>query len=434
MRIRTICRMIIGFDDTDSKTAGMCTTYLGALMVEEIPLPADQVTPYLLRLNPNVRFKTRGNAAVSLRFELGRKETDEMWRICCDLLEEFAVFDDENTNPGIVFLSEEQASGLRGELEAFSLRAVRDFITIDETKKFLKKHNIKHRGYKNGRGLIGALAAASFAFNGLIDWTYEFIAYRKPENWEEKRSLDEETVWTADTASYPRTWDTVDHQNNQIVFSPHGPDPVLFGIRGSDQSAIKDAFTIVRSEPIDRYLMYTTNQGTDMHITKTNIADAKEGRSYKIGGRVTAPPHTIRGGHVIFTIEDGSERVDCAAYEPTKNFRDLIRRLAVGDLVTVYGAFMDRTVNLEKIRIDSLRPRMVVRNPRCGCGKRMKSAGKNQGYRCKKCRTKSDLPEIVETDPGITVGVYETPPVARRHLAKPLIRCNSEKKNIYPSR
>ena len=426
--------MIIGFDDTDSRTMGMCTTYLGALIVEKIPLPADQITPYLLRLNPNVRFKTRGNAAVSLRFTPAEEDVGEVQGICCELLEEFAVFGDENTNPGIVFLSEEQASGIRGDLETFSFRAVRDFITIDETKKFLKKHDIEHRGYKNGRGLIGALASAGFAFNGLRDWTYELIAYRNPENWGEKRSFDEETVWAADAASYPFTWDTVDYQNKQIVFSPHGPDPVLFGIRGSDQNTIKNAFTIIRSEPIDRYLMYTTNQGTDMHITGTRIVDAKKGRSYKISGRVTASPHTIHGRHVIFTIEDGGKMVDCAAYEPTKNFRELIRRLAVGDEVTVYGAFKDRTVNLEKIRINRLKPRVFIRNPRCRCGKRMKSAGKNQGYRCKKCKTKSDLPEIVETHPGITVGIYETPPVARRHLAKPLIRCDGEKVKIYPSR
>ena len=434
MQIRTDCRMIIGFDDTDSKTMGMCTTYLGALMLEEIPLPPDEITPYLLRLNPNVRFKTRGNAAVSLKLAPREDYVDDLWKICCELLEEFAVFDDENTNPGIVFLSEEEAAGMHRELERFSLRAVRDFITIDETKDFLKRHKIKHRGYKNGRGLIGALAAAGFALNGLSDWTYELVAYRKPENWGRRRSLNEETVWAADRASYPFTWDTVDHQNKKIVFSPHGPDPVLFGIRGSDQNRIMDAFRVIRSEPIDRYLIYTTNQGTDMHITEARINDAREGRSYKIRGRVTAPPRTIHGGHVIFTIEDGSGEVDCAAYEPTKNFREVVRRLAPGDTVTVYGALKNQTINLEKIQIERLIPRRVLRNPLCGCGKRMKSVGKNQGYRCKRCGTRSDLPEIVEVDPGIRVGVYETPPVARRHLAKPLIRCNEGKVKTYPSR
>ena len=58
------------------------------------------------------------------------------------------------------------------------------------------------------------------------------------------------------------------------------------------------------------------------------------------------------------------------------------------------------------------------------CGKNMKSIGKDQGYRCKKCGTK--LPEesadyeTVERE--LEPGFYEVPVCARRHLSKPLQR------------
>ena len=56
--------MIIGIDDTDSRE-GMCTTYLGAVLVSRLEEAGFTVREArLIRLNPNVRFKTRGNAAM----------------------------------------------------------------------------------------------------------------------------------------------------------------------------------------------------------------------------------------------------------------------------------------------------------------------------------------------------------------------------------
>ena len=52
----------IGLDDTDSPEGG-CTTYIGARLVEELDALGVRFTDYpnLLRLNPNVPWKTRGN-------------------------------------------------------------------------------------------------------------------------------------------------------------------------------------------------------------------------------------------------------------------------------------------------------------------------------------------------------------------------------------
>src|SRR5436309_682270 len=64
----------IGVDDTDS-LRGMCTTFLAAELVRDLTRDFDLVGyPRLVRLNPNIPWKTRGNAAVCLRIGSGRGE------------------------------------------------------------------------------------------------------------------------------------------------------------------------------------------------------------------------------------------------------------------------------------------------------------------------------------------------------------------------
>ncbi|MDO9097632.1 MAG: tRNA(Ile)(2)-agmatinylcytidine synthase [Candidatus Methanoperedens sp.] len=415
--------MIIGLDDTDSKE-GMCTTYLAAVLIEKLrKYGTFREYPLLIRLNPNIIYKTRGNAAIAIPLELkNNKDAGKVKETVIETMKTMSVLSNENTNPGVVFIEktpEEMEAGL-AELARFSMRAVQEVLEIHEAKELLKRHGISHRGFKNGRGLIGALAAAGFALTGLPDFTYELIAYRQKECWGTLREIDEESVWAADAATRPDTWDTVDYENKRIVFAPHSPDPILFGIRGNSESAVKRAFSLIKSEPVERHVVYKTNQNTDMHLIHAKISDALDDRSYILEGTVVSPPGTIAGGHVFFELAGNGASIGCAAFEPTKNFRHIIRQLRTGDEVSVYGSVKNRTLNIEKINITSLKNH-VYRNPVC-CAKRMKSMGKEQGYRCEKCGSikKEKEPEMIKR--SISPGFYEVPPSARRHLAKPLIR------------
>lgn len=138
----------------------------------------------------------------------------------------------------------------------------------------------------------------------------------------------------------------------------------------------------------------------------------------------------MAGGHVIFGIRDGTGEIDCAAYEPTRQFRDVVRKLVVGDRVIACGGVKEKpelplTINLEKLAVLELRPVLKKVNPKCPrCGKKMKSEGKEKGYSCKRCRIRLPVgsAKLVEVPRDIEVGVFEVPPRARRHLAKPLIR------------
>jgi tRNA(Ile2)-agmatinylcytidine synthase len=412
--------MILGLDDTDSKDS-MCTTYLAAVLIEKLKAFGSlQDYPLLVRLNPNIIYKTRGNAALAINVRLNdAKDSEKVKELVINTVEKMSVLSDENTNPGIVFI-ETPAESMKDDLLKFSLRTVQDVLEIREAKELLEHHHIAYRGFKNERGLIGALAAAGFALCGLGDHTFELIAYREKRNWGSPRNIDEGSVWAANAATYPDTWDTVDIENERIVFAPHSLDPILFGIRGKDEESVRRAFSMIKSEPIERHIVYRTNQNTDMHLIPAKIHEVQEDRSYILDGNVRRSPKTITGGHIIFELSEKGASIECVAFEPTKGFRRIIRELREGDEVTVFGSVKENTVNLEKIKINNLNMQ-ELRNPVC-CGKRMKSMGKGQGKRCEKCGavSKEQVNETVLRK--ISPGFYEVPPCARRHLAKPIIR------------
>ena len=430
--------MIIGIDDTDSRTEGGCTTYLAAVLMEKLQEYGTFAEyPLLIRLNPNIKYKTRGNGAIALSIEIEDGKQDTVKKIVLDEVADQSKLSDENTNPGVVFLNG-ASEGMRDDLRSFSRRAIQDILRIEDAKRMINTHKIDSHEFKNGRGLIGALAAAGIALNGIPDHTFELIAYREPGRASAgmTRDVDAESIREADLKTYPRTWDTVDIANDKVVCVPHGNDPVLFGIRG-EVDGVLDAFNCIVSEPVERAVIFRTNQGTDMHLMQAGlpIDQVKDGRSYILDGTVCDPPRTIHGGHVIFKIANKSGKtIDCAAFEPTKNFRDTVRKLIARDRVVVCGSVSNETVHLEKIKIEHLAAGYEVTNPLCACGKRMKSAGVGQGYRCKQCGGTASAPDRVPIERNLDAGWYEVPPCARRHIAKPLVRCEGGAHRVHPGR
>ncbi len=81
----------LGIDDTDSTKNG-CTTYIAALLAEELEkLGAKFIDfPNLVRLNPNVPWKTRGNGALCLRFEFEEELEADIKNTTIDLVEELS--------------------------------------------------------------------------------------------------------------------------------------------------------------------------------------------------------------------------------------------------------------------------------------------------------------------------------------------------------
>jgi tRNA(Ile2)-agmatinylcytidine synthase len=406
--------MLIGIDDTDSPQ-GMCTTYLGAVLARRLIREGMRIREArLVRLNPNVTFKTRGNAAIALDVAGDR---DNAFAIACAVVEELADFSCENTNPGVVVVDTRPDP-------AFYTKAVTDFCQIDEAIELLEAAGAQYRGYKNKRGLIGATAAVASV---LADSTSEILVYRQPEQWGTPREVDRARLFAAEEVTFPHTWDTVDTANDVVVCVPHTPDPVLFGIRGESPSWVMVARQIIQSEKPGIEQIWVTNEGTDAHILAGRIGELLEGLSYRVQGIVADTPLTTTGGHVSFTISDGDHTVRCMAYEPTKNFRQIVRGLVRGDEITAFGSYKKRSINLEKIRITKLATPIASRPPICTtCKKRMTSDGTGKGYKCKKCGIHAKEPELQKISRTLKTGWYEVPPTARRHLAKPLCRGEPE--------
>jgi tRNA(Ile2)-agmatinylcytidine synthase len=227
-------------------------------------------------------------------------------------------------------------------------------------------------------------------------------------------------------ADCPSAFDNYDVRNHHNRIVPNSPCPILYGIRGDDPESLVTASTLVKSEPMESWMLFETNQGTDDHLQKKSIIQVKPFESVIVQGSVVKNPFTIQGGHVLFTLNDSTGTIPCAAYEPTKEFRQIIRGLSIGDLVEVYGGVREHplTINLEKICVKHLTLiTEKIENPVCQkCGKHMKSKGTNQGYKCRNCRTTSTHPNLQQKPRSIRPGFYEVPICARRHLSKPLKR------------
>jgi tRNA(Ile2)-agmatinylcytidine synthase len=381
--------------------------------------------PHLIRLNPFAPHKTRGNGAVSFKMVLkSRKEVEKAKKIILEMVGELSVMEDPKTNPGLVFYEGE----ITPELQEYALKTIRTIVSQEEAEDLAKKVGAEIFKYKKGRGVIGSLAAIGCP---LTDATYELLAYRDPSNYGNKRRVNEDSVLEMNQKTYPNTFDNVD--DGYMAITPHTPCPVLYGIRGETAEAVEAAHKLVKvSEPIEFFKVFLTNQHTDMHLQGIDaISNMEQFQCYIVPGTVKTQPVVIEGGHIIFVLEDQSGTVECAAYEPTKKFRDVVRYLAPGDQIVVYGGIGNKeTLNVEKIKITTLAPVYEYLNPVCECGKRMKSAGKGKGFKCPQCGNKIRVSSEEEKEERerreikrmIKPGFYEVPPSARRHLSKPLVR------------
>jgi tRNA(Ile2)-agmatinylcytidine synthase len=425
----------IGFDDTDSPSGG-CTTYIAARLVEELSSIGARFVDYpnLLRLNPNVPWKTRGNGAVCLRIDIEKPLEEDARRAVLKHIEAYSDFECENTNPGIVILEGEVPPGI----VEFSDDVVRGVVTLDDALKTIDEYGASAKGYKNMRGVIGGLAAVGGLQRG--DHTYEFLAYRLPENWGTPRRVDPDSVIQMDEATERSTFNNVDPETGRVLIAPNGPDPVLFGVRGEDPAVVCEAGLMVDSEPLERWVIFRANQGTDAHLGSPASIESLEPYSPAvIEGMVSDAPKTIKGGHVFVGLTGETGRIDCAAYEPTGSFRGVVRGLIPGDRVRAYGGVRGAesserpTFNVEKLEVLKLARDLRKVNPACPeCGGSMESMGREKGFRCRSCgfRGPEMAKDIVEKERQIGTGLYMTPPRAQRHLMKPKVRYGREKKGL----
>jgi tRNA(Ile2)-agmatinylcytidine synthase len=426
----------IGMDDIDSPEGG-CTTHFASLVTERLGEWSVEWTDYpnLIRLNPGIPYRTRGNGAVALRFLIEDHHIDSLAPMVEELVNEYVDAEYPNTNPGVVFLE----GAVPKQVEDLSRFALWRVVPIKLAQRVVKSCNITHYTSGNERGLIGALSSVANMLNE--DHTYEYVAYRSLKDGGGMRGVDVESVRSMDQNMGNRVFSNVDPSTNRILIEPHGPDPVLFGVRGeSAEDVIEAGGQIISRQKVDRWMVFRSNQATGEHLKHS--VTTKNLRPYMaavISGIVTAKPRMIEGGHTIFAIADDNGEVDCAAYEPSGEFRENVMKLVTGDLIKLHVGVRPAsrthglTLNIEGLEVVELTKVSEFVNPQCPeCGKRMKSAGRGQGYKCIKCGRKDAEITKIETplERELRTGLYLPPTRAQRHLTRPFSRISSKNSGV----
>lgn len=422
----------IGIDDTDS-TKGGCTTYVAARIVDDLAKTQVQFIDYpnIIRLNPNIPYKTRGNAAVALRVRIPEEIYESVQETVIRELEDNSRFGEPNADPAVVFLKGPPKSRIN-EISRKSLSGV---VSTNEVIRAVRKSKATAVTYGTSLGIVGATAAIGQTLHG--DHTFELVSYRARKNWGTPRLVSESSVKRMDQITAPHTFNNYDYENHRVLVTPHGPDPVLLGIRGESPRVVLKAFHLLKiHEPVDRWVIFRTNHGTDAHLEDgLNEDHVKLNSPAQLSGTVASRPVRITGGHVFFALKYRRKEIQCAAFEPTGRFRETIGSLVPGDQVTVYGGVkvhsgLPVTVNLEKVFISRLTDEFSLENPVCpSCGKHMKSAGRGQGFRCQRCSldARSAVKRQVRDSRTLKTGLYVPDKKAHRHLTKPISRYGHEK-------
>jgi tRNA(Ile2)-agmatinylcytidine synthase len=147
----------IGFDDTDSRF-GRCTTHLAFKLVSYLNKKDVKFLDYplLIRLNPNIPWKTRGNGAVCLRILMTKDNNIEnIFDFIKNEIEKNSAIG-KGANPGLVCL---QGIEIPAEIKEFNRLAMFDILSKQKATKIAQKYNLKYFGFGNGQGLVGAMAA-----------------------------------------------------------------------------------------------------------------------------------------------------------------------------------------------------------------------------------------------------------------------------------
>jgi tRNA(Ile2)-agmatinylcytidine synthase len=420
----------IGFDDTDS-TNGRCTTHL-AYTIADALIKKYKVNfidfPLLIRLNPNIPIKTRGNGAVCLRIR--GNDYEKIKEEIIYFIESYSDLKN-GANPSVAFY---ERNDIVNDLISFSNSAMDTVLSKQLAEKIANKNGIQYHLFGKGYGLVGALSAIGCRLND--DHTYETITYRKEENIGTIRRIEKDIVKKLNDESSPFTYNNFDYKNNRILIAPHGPDPVFCGVRGEDPestySFIKDLRII---EDLDGHMIFRSNQGTNLHLNnERKISNVLPFTSGHINCQVITKPMTINGGHTIFYIKDNFKGIiPVAVYKPT-GLTKFAALLEIEDKIEIgYGVHLKtnymKTLNLEYLVIKDLKDKFCFKNPLCGkCGRYTKSEGKNKGFQCPLCKTRKKGSKIkIKIERRLKPGLYIPDPIAHRHLTKPFSRYGKEK-------
>lgn len=409
----------VGIDSTDSPLGG-CTTWTAMRLMEDLRLIDPDINfigyPRLIRLNPNVPNKTRGNAAVNFNFE-SKLDKNVLFKVCRSRIEQdtlmYSINDDKL--PGLAILINDTPN------TTLYWQAMQNILTLEEAKKLLI---VDYVWPENSLGLIGALSSISADLSW--DRTFELLSYRNAMNFGKPRIIDVNNLRRI-SDQFGSTFSSI--VGKRELIAPSGPDPVYCGIRGDEPDDLVRFFDkLIKKEEIDKYIIFETNQGTDAHVKRS----ANKIKLYHVISSeavVISNPEILQGSHVKIAIRLNSEIISALVFEPTKELAKKSKFLQPGDLIYIHGSINDNknelVLNVEHIEILDLNS-YKSSSPYCSlCNKKMTSAGFLSGYKCKSCNFKCYNIKRLAVRRSLRTGekIYSAIS-AQRHLTRPLTRMN----------
>jgi len=407
----------------------MCTTFLSYKIVKFLEKQKTEFVDYpsLIRFNPNIPWKTRGNGAVRLTIK-----TRNPNKIKKEIIQFITNYSDtkNGANPGLVFF---QNQSIPQSFHKFSRLALWKLISRKTAKDFISNNKIDSFYLGNGQGLVGAIGAIGYKFS---DHTFELLCYRKKSQFGKKRIINKHSVKKMQSNTFPETYNSFDNENDRVLITPHGPDPVFYGIRGESVKSVVLASTMVNTdEKLDGYMVFKSNQGTADHLkNELQVNDLKPYTSGFLVGKVCSKPVTEQGGHVFFSIQVGDRKIRCGVYKQTK-ITKIAQDLILGDKIHLGGGIRkasknyERVLNVEFLDIIKLEKNILLTNPTCKtCNKKMKSKGNRQGFECFRCGNKSFSKSSLEIPRKIQRKLYLPAISAHRHLTRPYQRLKKRNK------
>jgi tRNA(Ile2)-agmatinylcytidine synthase len=444
MQIPGLCYISIGLDDFDALKYG-CTTHLATYILNELPKKLRNTVllfdyPNLVRLNPSIPWKTRGNGAIAIRLGIPCEYASDLsvlMQIIEELVEDYinrflSKFDVRvpDFEPGLVIARHP----LSNDLASLYEKALTDVVVLDHSfiSKLMRKGFMVSQRYGR-RGIIGASAAIMWLYKGR-DYTFELLTYRSKKMYGKSRCIDEESVKVFDNLTRGESFNNYDYKENRILITPHGLDPILYGVRGETPDAVKKALSIIKvCEPLVAWTVFRSNQATDDHAIYRVAKELNPFKTCRISGVVAEKPAIVRGGTVIVKMFDATGEVLLAFFKPSQLF-NIASVLDIGDYIEVQGQVKLwnnlQVVHVEKIAILNTSITYKCRPPKCPrCGKRMEKKGLGKGYKCEKCGIIIFNPELEckKIIRGIAVKLSLPPPHSQKHLMKPIDRYGKER-------
>ena len=398
----------IGLDDTDYPSGGCTTWQANELEKVLILCGAKPIERRLVRLWPFAVRRTRGNAALALIMEISSNSEQDCINAIDMWFEELVANVKRNdinshARPGLIICKEGHLT------ESIYWECVRSEFT--EIRKITEDPSIIHYLHSDlgTEGLIGAAAAVSW--RPKYNSTYEGIAWRDPSKYGTDRIIPNNAIDLLED-NHPNTFMNRDPTYNRGLISPRSPCPILFGVRGwnheSTSNALNDLIQLDWREEIVDYSIHVTNQCSDDHIEAV------------IQATVLEKPEKKQGGHVSVSIVHELGCLKLISFKEGGVLNSKVSELLPGDIIHVIGLISpDGDFHIERLKCVYKSPSNLVR-PKCSCGVRLKSTGKEGNMRCKLCKH-------TETSYWISVAQQtydwiEPPPSSRRHLSMPVSR------------